>query len=148
MRLRNLILALVIVLGVCQASPAQALTLINELPVSLVTSSTSTTAISLNDALSRVVFRLKRFTTLTPQFWPDATTGINVSVELSFNGGISWQVACGVGSNGGLFVFRTGVEATETTLSCSLQPGIGRLIRLNSTVTNGPLVSAFTLEVF
>lgn len=115
-------------------------------PVSVQSGAQTFGASNVPDTLSDVLFTLKYCTTATPTFWPNANTVLNLSAFMSLDAGATWRSLSTMGTFGGIHLSK-GVEVPETTWGFSLFPGINRLIRIDSNVANGPLVSEATLIV-
>lgn len=119
--------------------------LINHQPINF-SGSQSFGPVTVTDGLNALVVRLARCTTATPTFWPNAVTSVDAQLELSMDGGATWESAGGLGSVGGINTLRGGGESTETVLRCPLRSGNARRLRATVTVVNGPLVSQLTVE--
>jgi hypothetical protein len=105
------------------------------------------TAENVPDALKRLVFQLKRATTTTPSFWPNAATLLNITAFISIDGGPFNQCAKVIGAPGGILI-EDGAEQPVWWWHFTLWPGVNRQVRFDVEVVNGPLVSELTLEAF
>ena|SRR3990167_7604324 len=98
------------------------------------------------DANDRITITLKRCTSATPSHWPNAITTLNLMIEVSFDGGATWQDFLGFGAEGGIFTKRDGTQAADSSATAVLPQGTGRKLRFRMDVANGPLVSQVDLE--
>ena len=100
--------------------------------------------VALPDDATSVTLELERAVASDPTKWADETTAVSVRLEISLDGGQSWQSAGGFTANGG--APRLNWRDEEVTVSSArfwLAPGISRQLRGTITKTNGPQLSTF-----
>lgn len=119
--------------------------LINHQPINF-SGSQSFGPVAVPSGLNTLVVRLARCTTATPTFWPNAATVVTIGLEISLDGGTTWQGAGGFSGPGGIQTRRQGGEYTEVVLTCPLATGNARQLRASASVVGGPLVSQLTVE--
>jgi hypothetical protein len=119
--------------------------IIDHVPVNQPSGSRTYGPANVSNAVSDITIRIARCTTATPTFWPNDTTTLAVTIEVSVNGG-AFQFCCGFESFGGINIGKGGQEATESVVQCSMPGGINRQARATVVVTGGPLVSQLTVE--
>ena len=95
--------------------------------------------VGIDDGLTRVGFELARCTTLEPTIWPDVSTTIELSVEMSLDGGVEWVSCGGFTAQGGIHVRRDDIEAPVSSYTTWLPAGTNRQARGTLVITNGPL---------
>jgi hypothetical protein len=93
------------------------------------------------DNATGIYFEISRCTTATPTIWPNASTELSISLEVSLDGGATWLGLSGFGSTGGIFIKRDGSEATVSSSLTNLPAGTGRKVRGTATIVGGPLRS-------
>lgn len=100
------------------------------------------------DDVTSVDISIARCTTANPTIWPNASTVVVVSPEVSLDGGSTWGGAGGFTSNGGIFVSaKTGLEVPTTIGGGGIPAGSDRKYRCTVVITGGPLRSSATVEV-
>lgn len=144
---RRLLAVLILLGGLFWGASASGAVLINALPVSIESGTNEIGPVVIPDGLQRIKLRFKRATTLTPTFWTNPVTKIDARLDVSYDGGQTFQLACAFEMYGGIRAGRNGVELSESFVQCSLQPGTSRLVKASVTVTNGPLASEVSVEV-
>lgn len=82
---------------------------------------------------------LIRCTTAAPTVWPNQSTQFEAVIEMSMDGGETWEPAGHVTSVGGIYTNKLGVEAQVTAFNATVTPGVGRKIRGVASVVGGPL---------
>lgn len=84
----------------------------------------------------RIRLTLQRCTTSTPTLWSQASTYVEVELEASADGGVTWRPAGGWGAYGGIHVRRDGTEASSSVgrFPCAG----GGLVRVRFAIRNGP----------
>lgn len=98
-----------------------------------------TPALTIEDTATSTYFEIARCTSATPTIWSSNTMKISIIQELSFDGGNSWQLVAGFSAVGGIFVEKNGVESPLNAQITQLPPGVGRKIRAQITLENGPI---------
>lgn len=102
---------------------------------------------NINNNVNNITVRLKRSTTATPQFWPNFNTELSVRWFVSYDNGATWLSRGGAIFNGGIQIDgKTQSERPEAVFGGPVDPGTGRRVRLEATVTNGPLNTEVTIE--
>lgn len=91
------------------------------------------------DWVTFIGVELTRCTSATPTIWPNQSTQFEAVMELSMDGGATWEAAGRVTAVGGIYVNKLGVEAQVTAFSATVTPGVGRLIRGTASIAGGPL---------
>lgn len=121
--------------------------LINAAPISLASGTQTFGPINVPDAMSNLFIKLARCTTATPTFWPNVATQVTARILVSYDGGLTFPIlVIGFAASGGIYVPRTGIEAPFSIARGNDAPRVGRKIRAEIEVTNGPLVSQVTVE--
>lgn len=119
--------------------------IIEDVPVALPTGLQQLPERNVPNALERVTMRLKRCTTATPTFWPNASTVLHAEAWLSIDNAPFVRISALRGAAGGILL-DDGVEQPEWYWFFTIWPGANRRIRFDIEVENGPLVSEFSLE--
>jgi len=98
-------------------------------------------------SFTSLILSLARCTAATPQFWPNAATGLDMALEVSYDGGSTWEPGGAItGATGGIETTKIGENPTASfTFSYPTQPN---QVRGTLTVTNGPLVTQGSVSVF
>lgn len=98
--------------------------------------------------------RVARCTSADPTIWDDPACQIVWLIEISYDGGDTWERAGGAPGGGGIIpadpVRHPGYPAGEVDASMSLvriRPGTGRLARGSTTVTGGPAKTGIFLRL-
>jgi hypothetical protein len=119
---------------------------IDALPINLASGTLTPPDVAIQNQVTTVIMKLARATTATPSFWADPATEIAGNVYLSTDNGASFLHIVGFSAPGGVIVSR-GAEVPFTIVSCPLNStGPQRRLKVDVTVTNGPLISELTLE--
>lgn len=128
-------------------------TIVNNFPLNVASGSQNLGPAAVPDADSSLLLHLTRCTTATPTMWPNESTFLQCDIFISTDGGATYPTVpqFSLGSFGGILIGNdkvTGnpVELPETKLRVDLPPGTNRKLKATVTVTNGPLVSACTIE--
>ena len=87
-------------------------------------------------------FSIARCTTATPTVWPSPSVLLNVSLQVSFDNGVTWNPWGGYTAGGGIINNRGQGELAAGSISQSIPPGTARRLRGTATVTGGTLRSA------
>jgi hypothetical protein len=103
--------------------------------------------IDIADDVSSVDISIARCTTPTPTIWPNASTVVTITPEVSIDGGVSWSEAGKSVSGGGISIGRSGSEIPFSLSGGSLPAGTGRKYRCTVDIAGGPLRSSATVEV-
>lgn len=94
-------------------------------------------------------FNIQRCTTATPTIWPNASTTLVITPEVSLDGGATW-IEAGKSTNvGGISLFR-GTEVAFARSGGFIPPevnGITRQYRVSTLIAGGPLRTSATVEV-
>lgn len=99
--------------------------------------------------VSVIDFSIQRCTTLTPTIWPNVTTTLVITPELSLDGGATWNEAGKSTNEGGISFFR-GNEVAFARSGGFIAPevnGITRKFRVTTVIAGGPLRTSATVEV-
>lgn len=91
------------------------------------------------DWVTFIGVELTRCTSATPNIWPNESTTFAASVEMSVDGGATWQPAGAVTAIGGIYTDKNGVQAGTTDFSAGVITGTGRIIRGTATIAGGPM---------
>jgi len=100
------------------------------------------------DDVTSVDISIARCTTATPTIWPNASTVLTITPEVSVDGGATWIEAGKSVSAGGIAISgRTGQEVAVSRSGGSLPAGVNRKYRVTVVIAGGPLRSSATVEV-
>lgn len=100
------------------------------------------------DDATRISVEVARCTTADPTIWPNASTHLDLSIDLSTDGGLTFLRATSGGIAGGIQPGLHGGEAAVTRITMSgIPPGTGRSVRLSGTISGGPLRTQGTVEI-
>lgn len=100
-------------------------------------------ATSVPASVVSAVVSINRCTTATPTNWPNATTTLDIALEVSYDGGVTWVGGGGVtGMSGGIAHQRDKVTEQPTSDLLLQYPSHPTHIRGSLTVANGPLVTS------
>lgn len=94
-------------------------------------------------------FSIQRCTTPTPTIWPNASTTLVITPEVSLDGGVTWTEAGKSTNEGGISLFR-GNEVAFARSGGSIPPQVGgtaRKYRVTTVIAGGPLRTSATVEV-
>lgn len=105
------------------------------------------TARVIGDDATKLKLEIQRCTSAAPSIWPNASTQLQVDLEVSYDGGSTWLAAGGFGAAGGVHVSRGGTELPITFGRFGVPAGTNRQLRATVTISGGPLRSSATLEV-
>jgi hypothetical protein len=89
---------------------------------------------------------LARCTTATPTLWPNVSTTIEVSIEISFDGGTVWGGGGSFTESGGIRSFK-GSELANSAGFFGIQAGTNRKGRGAVVITNGPMRTSGRVDV-
>lgn len=104
--------------------------------------------VDIADDVTSVDISIARCTTATPAIWPNESTVLTITPEVSVDGGVTWIEAGKSVSAGGIVVSgRTGQEVAVSRSGGSLPAGTNRRYRVTVQITGGPLRSSATVEV-
>jgi hypothetical protein len=110
--------------------------------------SRSTSFRSIPDNATRISVEVARCTTADPTIWPNASTMLDLSIDLSTDGGNTFLRATSGQIAGGIQPGLHGQEATVTRISMvDIPPGTGRSVRLSAVISGGPLRTFGTIEI-
>jgi hypothetical protein len=118
--------------------------------VSFPVGTTSVGPVNLNPNTVNLEIRLARYTTLTPQYWPSENVSIDLLIEISLDGGDTWDGgAAGYLTHGGLRYEKGGsdVELAENITRTTIQSGPQRRLRARAIVTGGVLDSRLIIDI-
>jgi hypothetical protein len=102
--------------------------------------------IDIADDVTSVDFQIQRCTTATPTIWPNASTLLTITPEVSVDGGPFVENGPST-SSGGIGFDKNHNEAAFTLAGGALPAGVNRRYRVTATITGGPLRSTATVEV-
>lgn len=105
--------------------------------------------VDIADDVSSVLISIARCTTAAPTIWPNASTILTITPEVSVDGGQTWIESGKSVSPGGVLVIQH-VELANSISGGSLAAavnGITRQYRCTVDIANGPLRSSATVEV-
>lgn len=96
-----------------------------------------------------IAFRVEvyRCTSADPAMWPDPASFLQLGLEVSTDGGATWNRVGGFGAHGGVHVRRDGVEADASIGQIDLPEAPGRQIRGTVTVTGAPVRTGIAIEI-
>jgi len=113
------------------------------------TGTTPINPIALTQGLNGCVIHIARCTTATPTIWTTNTQRLTISLDVSYDGGATYQMNQFFGSAvGGIFVDRHGIEAAETVLGFNVQPQVPTHCKGFVQIEGGPLRTSLTLTTF
>lgn len=101
------------------------------------------TAIGLQ--ITSLTLALACCTSAAPDVWPNASTTVDAQLEVSYDGGATWQPGGGLSHAGGISV-RRGVEAPLTKVICTYS-AVPTHFRGSVVVAGGPLVTSGSVTV-
>jgi len=99
------------------------------------------------DNIVGLVLELQRCTMADLTVWPNPLTHLWARMELSLDGGLTWIAAGGIGSFGGISISPGNIEVADSCLKIDLLPGLGRMLRGQIDVTNGPIRTTVSIVV-
>lgn len=100
----------------------------------------TSSAVNVPDTATSAAVQVQRCTSATPTIWPNATTSLSITAELSLDGGTNWTTIGSWTSIGGIDSYH-GVETPWSSATFSLPAGAGRKLRSTATIAGGPLLS-------
>ena len=107
--------------------------------------------VDIADNVTSVLISIQRCTSADLTIWPNATTILTMTPEVSIDGGVTWIEAGKSVSPGGILIRKlTGLEVPVSESGGSLpapQNGITRKYRVTIDIVGGPLRSSATIEV-
>lgn len=110
------------------------------------TGSRTTAPHTIPGQISTVTFAVARCTTADPTIWPNQSTTLEAILEVSEDGGATWNPHGSFTAEGGIAPGRFGGEAAESSGVFPF-PGLASVdARLTLTVAGGPLRSFGTLR--
>lgn len=101
---------------------------------------------SLPASITSLTLSLARCTTNTPTIWPNATTTVTGDLQVSLDGGVTFQDLGGFSSPGGIFTQKDGTQLTNTVCTWTLPPNATHL-QGTLVVANGPCVTSGSVTV-
>jgi hypothetical protein len=101
----------------------------------------------LPDWVSVAEFHVERCTPEAPDVWPRADQTIDVDLELSFDGGATWQFAGHFGAFGGVHICRDGSVGKTSAGRMKFTKGAGRQVRGKLRVGNGPVHTSLSARL-
>lgn len=99
--------------------------------------------------VTSVLFSIQRCTTATPTIWPNVSTKLTITPEVSLDGGSTWIEAGKTTNEGGISFFK-GSELAFCPSGGGLPEevgGITRQYRVTTLISGGPLRTSATVEV-
>jgi hypothetical protein len=101
--------------------------------------------IALTQGLNGCVIRVARCTTATPTIWPNDTQSFALSLDVSYDGGATYQVnQFAFKAVGGIAVAK-GVEQAEIVVRFNVSPQVPTHIKGSVTIEGGPLRTSLTI---
>ncbi len=106
--------------------------------------------IDVADDVTSIDFNIQRCTSATPTVWPNAATTLDITPEVSIDGGLTW-VESGKSTNvGGIQQAKGGGELAFARSGGSIPSaanGITRQYKVTTVIAGGPLRTSATVEV-
>jgi len=99
--------------------------------------------------VTSIDFSIQRCTTATPTIWPNTSTTLTITPEVSLDGGTTW-IEAGKSENQGGISFFKGNEVAFSRSGGFIPPEVGgvtRRYRLTTVIAGGPLRTSATVEV-
>lgn len=99
--------------------------------------------------VTTIDFSIQRCTTATPTIWPNITTTLEITPEVSLDGGVTWVEAGKSTSAGGISTFH-GAEVAFALSGGYIPPEVGgvtRKYRVTTVIAGGPLRTSASVEV-
>jgi hypothetical protein len=92
---------------------------------------------------------LARCTSADPTTWPSASTMVDLTIEISLDGGNTVALSATSGQcPGGIVPGKGGGDAPLTRIALQPLPGgTNRMVRITATVTGGPIRTSGTVEI-
>lgn len=97
---------------------------------------------NLQNSIWRLGADIQRCTTAEPTVWPNKSSTVAVTLELSFDGGATWQSGGGFTAEGGIHVKADGTELPYSSFRFPVPAGTQRRVRGTLTISNGPILSS------
>ena len=100
--------------------------------------------------VTSVLFSIQRCTTATPTVWPNVTTTLEITPEVSLDGGSTWIEAGKTTNVGGIQPSKFGTELAFALSGGGLPAEVGgvtRQYRVQTVIAGGPLRTSATVEV-
>jgi hypothetical protein len=103
--------------------------------------------VDIADDVVSIDFSIQRKTTATPTIWPNATTLLTITPQVSLDGGSTW-IECGpTTASGDIGYDKNHNEAPFTVGGGAIPSGTNRKYKVTATISGGPLRSSATIEV-
>lgn len=115
---------------------------IRELPLANYPSGTRTFVKQTPNGLAGFLIGIARCTTPDQTIWPNASSKIRITVENSYDGGLTFPAnggGCAFSSTGGIETDKEGTELNLSTFSCRFSPIEPNAVRITVTIINGPI---------
>jgi len=105
--------------------------------------------IALTQGLNGCEIRIARCTTATPTIWPSAAQRITISLDVSYDGGATYQInQFGFSQVGGIIVSRASGEVPEDVVTFNVSPQVPTHVKGFVQIENGPIRTSLTLTTF
>jgi hypothetical protein len=101
------------------------------------------------DTATFISVELARCTSADPTIWPNASTMVDLTIELSMDGGATVYLRATEGQiPGGIMPGKGGGEAPRSRKALwPIPPGSNRMVRLGASVSGGPIRTSGTIEI-
>jgi hypothetical protein len=100
------------------------------------------------DSATYISIELARCTSADPTIWPNPSTMVDLTIELSMDGGASVYIRNTEGQIPGGIMPGIGGEATRTRIALwPIPPGTNRMVRIAASVSGGPIRTSGTIEI-
>lgn len=100
--------------------------------------------------VTSILFNILCNSSTQPTIWPNVTTVLTITPEVSTDGGVTWVEAGKSVTPGGPHTSKTGAELQSVLSGGSLPPQVGgtlRQYRVTIDITGGPLRPSASVEV-
>jgi hypothetical protein len=104
---------------------------------------------SIPDAATYAGVELARCTSANPAIWPNASTMVDLTIDISMDGGNTVALSATTGQcPGGIVPGKGGGDAPITRIALQPLPvGTNRMVRITATVSGGPIRTSGTVEI-
>jgi len=102
---------------------------------------------TLSDAATLIYAELARCTSADPSIWPNQSTRVKVSCEISLDGGAVWLFQASFMVGGGIVLNSHGEESALSAMELPLLSGVNRRVRFSLEITGGPCRTQGFLEL-
>ena len=89
----------------------------------------------IEDDATAIYAEFARCTSADPSIWPNQSTRLKVSCEISLDGGTEWKFLASFMAEGGIFLDAQGAEGPVSAMNIPLPFGVLRRVRFSVDVT-------------